>query len=173
MSDEDTIRSALEKARTYLSEHPEEARYTDSVVTATLKEGLRFEVRDDDGHLTETDMPTGVGGTDIAGSPGWLLRGAIASCAATFIAMAAATEGVRLSALEVTVDSESNDLGLLGLDPNVPAGPLSVRTRVAIASPNADETRLRALVGDAVARCPVSDAIARAVPTSIEVEVTG
>ena len=33
--------------------------------------------------------------------------------------------------IEVTVDSESDDYGILGLDPAVPAGPLSMRVQVA------------------------------------------
>ena len=60
---------------------------------------------------------TGVGGGGPAPSPGWLLRAANASCIATLIAMRAAELGARLDGLEVVVDSESDDAGLLDIDP--------------------------------------------------------
>ena len=46
--------------------------------------------------------------------------------------MRAAQLGVTLSTLEVTVDSESDDRGLLGMDDTISAGPLNVRARVRI-----------------------------------------
>ena len=173
MSTQTQIKEALEGAKAYLTEHPDEASYRDGAVTATLVEGLRCEVTDGDGNTATTDMPTSVGGDNSAGSAGWLLRGALASCNATLIAMHAALAGVELETLRVTVDSASNDLGILGLDPEVPPGPLSVRIAVEIASPDADEDQLRALVNDAVAHCPVTDAVQRAVTLETDVDVTG
>ena len=74
-----------------------------------------------------TDMPTSVGGGNTAPSPGWQLRAAEASCVATLIAMRAAQVGVALAKVEVTVDLESNDWGILGIGDEsagaVPAGP--------------------------------------------------
>jgi uncharacterized OsmC-like protein len=60
-------------------------------------------------------MSTGVGGAATAPSPGWLLRASHVACDATLIAMRAAEEGVELSRLEVAVDSESDDRGILGM----------------------------------------------------------
>jgi uncharacterized OsmC-like protein len=164
----DTIRSATE----YLTAHPDEARYTDSTAVASLQEGLRVVVRDPDGRAIETDMSTGIGGTDIAPSPGWLFRAALASCDATLIAMRAAMLGIELDRIEVTIDSESNDYGILGIDESVPAGPLSVRTRVSVAAREASGEEIRELVDWATAHCPVCDAVKRAVPVSVEL-VTG
>jgi uncharacterized OsmC-like protein len=135
---------------------------------ATLEEGLGVIVSDPMGRTIETDMPTGVGGEDSAPSPGWLFRAALASCDATLIAMRAAMLGIELEDVEVTIDSESNDYGILGIDESVPAGPLSVRTRVAIRARNAEADAIRELVDWAVAHCPVSDAVKRSVPVSIE-----
>jgi hypothetical protein len=44
--------------------------------------------------------------------------------------MRAAVDGIELSRLEVVVDSESDDRGILGIDEAVPAGPLQMRVRV-------------------------------------------
>ena len=44
-----------------------------------------------------------------------MFRAAYASCVATLIAMRAAEEGWSLGMLEVTIDSESDDRGILGI----------------------------------------------------------
>jgi uncharacterized OsmC-like protein len=164
------IRQSIENAIGYLGEHPEESRYTDSSATAVI-EGLQARVKGPGGAIVVSDMPKGVGGEDSAPSPGWLLRAAIASCDATVIAMRAAQEGVELSNLEVTVDSESDDRGLLGMDNSVPAGPYSTRIRVKIAAEGVPPEKLREIVNWADHHSPVSDAVQRAVPTTVEIEV--
>lgn len=171
MGTPDGIRVALTKAIEHLSAHREEARYTDGAAIATLVDGLRCEAKDPDGRAVYSDMPASVGGEDSAPSPGWLLRAAVASCDATLIAMHAAAAGITLSQLQVTIDSTSDDLGILGIDPSVPAGPLTMRARVRIGSPDASFEQLRALVAEAIQHCPVSDAVARPVPVSLEVQV--
>jgi uncharacterized OsmC-like protein len=87
------------------------------------------------------------------------------------IALRAAQEGVALTTLEVTVDSESDDRGLVGVDDTVPAGPLTSRTRVRIAAPGALPERLQAIVRWGDAHSPVADAVGRAVPRTVEVEI--
>src|SRR2546427_12504453 len=97
------IRSSIEAAVKYLTEHPDEARYTDSPATATVVEGLLVHVEGPSGESMTTDMPMSVGGGGTGPSPGWVFRAALASCEATLIAMRAAAEGVELALLEVTV----------------------------------------------------------------------
>jgi uncharacterized OsmC-like protein len=162
------IRSAIERALGYLAEHPEEARYTDSAATAILEEGLRIRVEGPAGESVATDMPESVGGTNSAPSPGWLFRAALASCEATLIAMRAAQHGVSVSRLEVRVASQSDDRGMLGIDPDVPAGPLSITVRVGARSDAPD--RLRKIVEWGHAHCPVRDAAGRAVPVALEID---
>lgn len=171
MSERERIGAAIARATEYLTEHPEEARYTDSEAVAELDGGLRVTVRDPAGRTVQTDMPVGVGGADTAPSAGWLFRAAIAACDTTLIAMRAAMLGVELTNVQVAIDSQSNDHGILGIDESVPAGPLGVRTRVRGAAKDADQRSLRDLVEWAIAHCPVCDATKRAVPMTIEVEV--
>jgi uncharacterized OsmC-like protein len=165
------IRTSIESAVSYLSEHPDEARYTDSVATATLGDGLRFTVTGPGGEEIATDMPAAVGGAGGAPSPGWLFRAAVASCAGSLVAMEAARAGVALAALSVDVDGESDDRGILGMDPEVPPGPLALRIVVRVAAEGAQD--LTSLVRDAVKRCPVADAVGRAVETTVEVLPAG
>ena len=121
--------------------------------------------------MRSTDMPKGIGGGDVAPPPGWFFRAALATCHATLIAMRAAQLGVALTTLSVTVDSESDDRGLLGMDDTIAAGPLSVRTRIRIGAEGIVPERLQEIVNGAQAHCPVADAIQRAVPSKTEVEI--
>ena len=171
MDDTQRIGTAIAEAVEYLTEHPGEAEYTDSVAVASLEGGLRVTVRDPAGRTVETDMSKGVGGNDTAPSAGWLFRAALAACDTTLIAMRAAMLGVELTEVQVTIDSESNDRGILGIDESVPAGPLSVRTRVRVAAKDADEQSVRDLVEWAIAHCPVCDVAKRAVPISVDIDV--
>jgi uncharacterized OsmC-like protein len=164
------IRGSIEAAIEYLAKNPGEARYTDSAATALIGDGLQCRVQGPDGSVLVTDMPSSIGGGGEAPSPGWILRAALASCEATLIAMRAAHEGIELSRLEVTVDSESDDRGILGVDDRIPAGPLAVRILVRIAAEGSSGEALRDIVEWARTHCPVDDAVRRAVPTTVEVE---
>jgi uncharacterized OsmC-like protein len=162
------IRSAIESATTYVTEHPDEARYTDSVASATLIDGLQVKVEGPAGEALITDMPAAVGGGAQGPSPGWLFRASLASCVATLIAMRAASLGVELRRLQVIVDSESDDRGILGIDDAVPAGPLSIKVIVRI--DGADQDQLEAIAEWGHRHCPVCDAASRMVPMTLEVE---
>jgi uncharacterized OsmC-like protein len=164
-----SISDAVAKASAYLTEHPDEARYRDSFARARVTSGLVVTVTGPGGESLTTDMPAGIGGTAIAPSPGWFLRAAAASCVASLIAIRAAATGATLGSVEVEVDSESDDRGILGLDPAVPAGALSTKVVVSIDAPGIDRTALEALAGWAVAHCPVTDTIAREVPVTVEI----
>ncbi len=166
----DAIRTAIEGASAYLTEHPDEARYTDSLATARVERGLRIRISGPNAEELVTDMPGAVGGGGSAPSPGWYLRAAIAACVTSLAVMRAAQLGVEGFACEVDVDSESDDRGILGLDEAVPAGPLSTRVAFRITAPGADQAQLREVAEWAVAHCPVSDAVRRAVPLTVEVE---
>lgn len=165
------IRNAIEGAVEYLTQHPDEARYTDSVARATLSSSLRVDVEGPDGERLATDMPTSIGGRGEAPSPGWLFRAAIASCVASTVAMEAARAGVELISLEVEVDSESDDRGILGMDPAVPAGPLSASVRIRAAIQGVTPGDLGQILERGARRCPVFDATTRDVHVVIDVDL--
>jgi uncharacterized OsmC-like protein len=165
------IATAIAAARSWVGANRSEARYRDGAASAVVEDGLRVRTTATDGRSIVTDMVAGVGGGGAAPSPGWLLRAANASCIATLIAMRAAELGVRLDGLEVVVDSESDDAGMLDVDAGVPAGPLSMRVVVRVVAASAPDDRVRDLVRWGVDHCPVCDAIKRAVPVELEIEV--
>jgi uncharacterized OsmC-like protein len=164
-----SIAEAVANASAYLTEHPDEARYRDSPAKARLESGLVVKVTGPGNETLMTDMPSGIGGRGSSPSPGWFMRAATASCVASLIAIRAAATGVDVTEIEVEVDSESDDRGILGLDPAIPAGALSIRIVVAIDAPGQDHAAHEQLAAWAVEHCPVSDTIARAVPISVEV----
>lgn len=164
-----SIADAVSRASAYLTEHPEEARYRDSHARAHLDAGLLVEVTGPNGERLTTDMPAGIGGTASAPSPGWYLRAATASCVASLVAIRAAALGTVLISVDVEVDTESDDRGILGLDPTIPAGALSTKVVVTIDAPGLDRQAVEAVANWAVGHCPVSDTITRAVPLSVEV----
>lgn len=166
-----SIRDAIRAATEYLTANPHDARSTDSAATATVVDGLVMNVTGPNGESMTTDMVPSVGGRASAPSPGWLMRAAQASCVSTLIVMRAAMLGVTLDQLEVTVDSESDDRGLLGIDDSVPAGPLSGRIHVRIGAQATDAAALEEITRWGVKHCPVYDAVERQVPITTEIDV--
>jgi uncharacterized OsmC-like protein len=164
----ESIRSAIETASDHLAEHPEAAVGADATATAVHQDGLRFRVEGPKGDLI-TDMSKAVGGGATAPTPGWLMRAALASCDATAVAIEAARQGVELTDLTVTVESDSDFRGVLGVDDSVRPGPLAVRVRIQLAARNATEDQLREIVQRAESRSPVGDAVARGVSVTTEI----
>ena len=166
----ESIRQSIDQAIGFLSEHPEKARYVDRPAIAVVN-GLRAEVTGEHGEKLVSDMPRSVGGGGSAPTPGWFLRAAMASCDATVIAMRAAREGIELTTLEVRVTSESDDRGFLGMHGSLPAGPLNARIEVKIAADGVPAEKLREIVDWADHYSPVTDAVRRAVATTVVVDV--
>jgi hypothetical protein len=85
--------------------------------------------------------------------------------------MRAAKLGVNLTTLEVTVESYSDNRGILGLDDKISAGLSSLATRVKIGASNASADQLRGLAEWGDRHSPVA-CTARIPPSyALEVEV--
>jgi len=164
------IREKLEKVSRVLAETPDRARVKNAPATATLLESLKCQVTGQAGEMLQTDMPMGVGGGATAPNPGWLMRAALASCNATCIAMRAATLGVTLTKLDVTVSSESDNRGMLGLDESVSAGLQDLRIQVRIGAPGASAEQLGELVRWACSHSPVGSTNVPSAQVEIQVE---
>lgn len=170
LADSHRIGQAIEALRARFEDDPGKAVAPDSPATARV-EGLRATATGDRGTTMISDMPEEYGGSDSAPSPGWFLRAAVASCEAMAIAMRASSRGVELSSLEVTVGSESDARGVIGTGEDIPAGPLSTQVDVRIGSKDASAEELEEIVRWATMHSPLTDALERAIPTSLEIEV--
>jgi uncharacterized OsmC-like protein len=164
------IARALTAATDHLRRHPEAGRVADRTATVVVTEGLRCRATDPLGNLVGTDMPPGLGGEDAGPTPGTVLRMAVGSCAATSLVMRAAQEGIELERVEVTVSSESDHRGLLGLD-GVSPGPFGLRVRYRLSAPGVPADRLRALVDWAERHSPVAAAARRPLPVTVELAI--
>jgi uncharacterized OsmC-like protein len=165
------VREAIERLSVAISADPSKARAKNSPATARLAEGLRCELNGPYKESLVTDMPAAMGGGASGPNPGWLFRAALASCTATVIAMRAAKLGVALGSLEVTVESESDNRGILGLDESVSAGLAPVRMKVKIGAPAEASDALREIVAWADAHSPVACTMRQAPACSLEIEV--
>lgn len=167
----DRIRESIDGVVEYLEANPEAGRVTDSAAVATVEDGLRVSTEGPSGYVVVTDMPEAVGGDATGESPGWLFRAGLASCDATLLRMRAAQQGIDLTTLEVTVDSESDDRGMLGVGDAVPAGPLRVRTHVRLDAEGIDADRLRDLVSWVDEHSPVADLVRREVRSDLDIDI--
>jgi uncharacterized OsmC-like protein len=113
-------------------------------------------------------MPVVLGGAGSAPSPGHYLRGAIAACAATAIAMRAAELGIEIESLSATAGSTSDGPAFLGLrDGTVGFLGLTVTVTIDISAREASREQVDDLIEYALAHAPVSDAVENAVPTTV------
>jgi len=167
---EPVIRQALEGTMAAIAADSTKAKARNVPATARITEGLKCEVTGPNGERLDTDMPRAMGGAASGPNPAWLLRSALASCTATVIAMRAATLGIKLEALEVTVESESDARGLLGMDAGISAALGAIRTRVKIQS-EASPDSLRALVAWADAHSPVGCTLKSTPTCLLDVEI--
>src|ERR1700712_534349 len=134
-------RGALDRARHLFLECPAVARKPNASATAVWQDGLRCQIAGSGGETAVTDMPVAMGGDGTGPNPGWLLRASMAACAATAIAMRAATLGIELKCLAVAVHSESDARGLVGID-GVSTALSAMRMSIEIGADNTSREQL-------------------------------
>lgn len=171
------ISAAMDRLTTILQRRPDFGLHDDAQATARWEGGLRIVSRHENGTQLLTDMPAEFGGGGTQVTPGWLMRAGLASCTATRIAMAAAAEQIELAMLEVSANSHSDTRGLFGManadGVTVAAGPRDMALSVRISATGVAPDRLRTLVEESYRCSPVSDALCRAVPVSLRIDIDG
>jgi len=169
------IAAAMARVNAVLRKRPLAGIVDDAPALAAWHGGLRVVTRHAGGTQAVTDMPVELGGSGDQPSPGWLLRAALASCAVTRIAMAAAEAGIDLHTLQASAHSRSDARGLLGIPDTdgspLFAGPGEMTMRVRIGAHGVAPERLRALVDQAIALAPVSATLAHPVAVALELEI--
>lgn len=173
----ETIATSMERVSAALTRKPHAGLHDDMPATVHWAGGLRTLARSETGTTVTTDMPVAIGGEDTAPTPGWLLRTALASCAVTRIAMAAAARGITLTTLEAHATSRSDLRGLVGVaapdGTPVPAGPLAMDLHVRISAPGFDADTLRELVAATTGCSPVTCAMEQPLAVGMHIEVAG
>lgn len=162
-----SVSEAIERAKAVFVERPAFARKANPSANAILNDGLRFEITGPAGERAVTDMPSLMGGEGLSPSPGWFLRASMASCTGTAIAMRAAVLGIALDKLEVSVHSESDACGLLGLGDTSAA--LSNMKMEVKGAGGATAQQLEELVQWAEAHSPVNCTLRSSPPIELEI----
>ena len=115
------------------------------------------------------DLPQPLGGTNQAPSPTALLLSALAGCAVVFIRDTLAPQlGIRVDAVEATVQCEADARGLLGMAGAVP-DLQNIRLDVQVQSP-ASESDLQPLFQAWRERCPIYLALIKATNVSLTMQ---
>ena len=115
------------------------------------------------------DLPQPLGGTNQAPSPTALLLSALAGCAVVFIRDTLAPQfGMRVDAVEATVQCEADARGLLGMAGAVP-DLQNIRLDMQVQSP-ASESELQQLFQAWRERCPIYLALVKATNVSLNMQ---
>ena len=169
------LAAALRRTESVLRRRPSAGLHDDATGVARWVGGTRTLASHANGHEVVTDMPTELGGSGDRVSPGWMVRAGVASCTATRIAMAAASEGIELDSLEVRASSRSDTRGLLGMaeadGARVYPGPHDMQMVVRISARGVPPERLRALVDESQRSSPMLSALQDAVPVALQIEI--
>jgi uncharacterized OsmC-like protein len=164
------VRDALERAQRLFRERPSAAKKS-MPATAVWHNGLECEISGPEGQKVVTDMAKPMGGGGSGPSPGWLLRASLASCTATAIAMRAALRGIELRELEVTVDSEVDVRGAVGID-GVSLAMSGMRMSIKVGADDVPEGTLREIVQWGATQSTVSATLRDGQAVATEVTVT-
>ena len=118
--------------------------------------------------VVDAGEPAVLLGTDTGPNPAEHLLHALAACLTTSLVYVAAARGVRLTAVESTLEGDMDLRGALGLSKEVRNGYQGIRVRFAIRG-DAPPEKLRELVERAQARSAVFDVISNGVPVTVDV----
>jgi len=162
------VASKLASLRELLATEPQRAMSQDSAAVASLGPNLTCEVSGPGEAVVRTAMPPGMGGDGSGFSPGWYMRCAIASCAATTIALHAAEAGINLEDLEVRVDSTSDSRGILGAA-DVRPGMLDARMTISATAPGVSTEELERIIRRADLGSPVGESVRNGVTVTTTV----
>lgn len=162
------IGAALDRLHAALAGRPGFGHAATTTVS-TLGDGLRCTTTDRS-HSIASDMAPAFGGEATAPSPFSLMRSALGACLAIGYRMHAADCGVELTAVRVTVESESELSGMVDVESGVPPGFTALRYHVEIESP-APADEIERVVERADRLSPVLDAVTRAhtVPRTVTI----
>lgn len=166
MNDAASIKTTLERTIESLASDPGRARRTYRV-DAEMETGLRVTTTEGKWRVT-MDMPEAMGGASSAPNPGVFARAALLGCVAVGVRLEAAREEIRLDDLAMSLESDGDGRGILGVD-GVDPGFESFRLDITVRTP-ADAARVRAMIDRALARSPWWTVVSK--PQHVRADVT-
>ncbi len=130
MSDVQTIKQALNRACRTVTLRPERGQRVYRSV-ATIGDGTQCHVEEGDRSLT-LDVVKALGGSDTGPTPSMVLRAALSGCVAIGIKQFAAWRDIHLDAVEVTLETDIDARGQLGVRNDVAPGFLGIRLAIRV-----------------------------------------
>jgi uncharacterized OsmC-like protein len=162
------LKTAFERSAKALTLRPSLGRDT-GITKARVREGLVCDIEAGPWRFV-ADMPKGVGGSEIAPTPGAYGRAALASCLAIGYTMHAAHLGVPIRALEVEIRADYDDGAFFGVS-DAPPGYLHVQYVVTVES-SAPEADVLRVLDEGDAHSPYLDVFRRSQTCARTVRIT-
>jgi uncharacterized OsmC-like protein len=162
-------------------QRPLKERYKEEPESAILRNSVRSEFIPDDPlrsrirvgeHTYEVATHAMAGGLDGEVCSGDVLLAALAACQEITIKMVAASMGIVLDDLKITVTGEMDFRGTMGVDRAVPVGYQRIVCEIAV-SAQADPERMRRLIERGEQYCVVRETLTHGVPVESRIEVSG
>jgi uncharacterized OsmC-like protein len=165
MSATQRIRDAFNRMQHVFEKRPAVAQAT-ATMRARIIDGLHCEAREGD-WLLSLDLPVDAGGTNAGATPGVHGRAALASCLAMGYTIELARVGIQPRSLEVEVQVDYDNRGLVGMD-NIRPGYLNVRHTLYLES-DAPPDAVKSALEKAQRNSPFLDVFTNAQPVSGQV----
>ena len=165
MSSTQRIRDAFDRMQHVFAKRPAVAQAT-ATMRARIIDGLHCDAREGD-WLLSLDLPIDAGGTNAGATPGVHGRAALASCLAMSYSIELARAGIEARSVEVEVQVDYDNRGLLGMD-NIRPGYLNVRHTLYLES-DAPLEAVQPALDKAQRNSPYLDVFAQAQPVSGQV----
>jgi uncharacterized OsmC-like protein len=167
MNENEKIAAAISRLRKTLIQRPAFGLGTGRS-KSSIAGGLTCHVQEGNWSFV-VDMPEPAGGNAEGPTPGVLGRAALGSCLAIGYKMKACEHGVDITGIEVEVQADYDDGGLLGSSKN-PPGYLEVRYLVTVES-DAPQDEILKILDEADQRSPYLDIFSRAQSCKREVRI--
>jgi putative redox protein len=159
------IRDSFDRMQHVFGKRPAVAQTT-ATMRARIIDGLHCEAREDEWQFA-MDLPPDAGGTGAGPPPGVHGRAALAGCLAMSYSIELARAGIEARSIEVEVNADYDNRGMLGMD-NVSPGYLAVRHTLYLEC-DAPRDAVQAAVDKALRNSPYLNIFSTAQPVSGEV----
>lgn len=167
MNPQSTIKSALERSVQVVSLKPARGQRTYTNV-ATVDVGTLCHTVEKDQEII-IDVGKAMGGEDAGPSPSTVLRAAFSSCLAIGIKLWASREDVAMDQITVTVETDVDARGQLGVCERVTPGFGAIRIEVSVQS-NAPREAVERVIETSLRHSPLMDVFCN--PQTIETALT-
>lgn len=165
MSSTQRIRDAFDRMQHVFGKRPAAAQAT-ATARARIIDGLHCESREGD-YLLSLDLPSDAGGTGAGATPGVHGRAALASCLAMSYSIELARAGIEARSIEVELQVDYDNRGLLGMD-DIRPGYLAVRHTLYLDA-DAPREAVQAAIDRAQRNSPYLDVFSQPQPVSGQV----